>query len=225
MAKIMGGLWFEKPAKAPEAQPQPQPPAVISDSITRPLGSIKLEAKERDWVVKEENRKLYAAYRFDGQTGGSGGTKTFNDAVDLQQQKPPVPASAWPTAFVFEWVSFGNNTSDCRLLGFSVIYDKASPLKHGAYTDSPGLRVNLAEDEKIVKVSLASSDRFGMIAIDFMELRTRKSDGKVERSYTAGLKDGKTVVDYMPFDGKTGLKGFWGASGDAIDRMGPIWGS
>jgi hypothetical protein len=199
----------EMKSQAPEvpfAEPPPGP-------ICTPGITAMLNKEEQDFVNSDENRRLYAKYRFDSATGHDGGGP-FNDAIQLQQAMVPV---AWPRRLEFRMISWGGQSI---LRWVQVDYDQMQ-LVHGSEgTAVDSMTIELAADEKVNRMRMAKgTEIWGVEGVRFVEVFT--SSGQNRR---LGDEGGQEVKDYYPYDGCQGLKSFFGGAGDVIDKLAPIWG-
>ena len=183
------------------------------EQLTTPEIQASLTGDMSTFLASDETRRNYAAYRFDRHVGSSGGGP-FNDAITLRGAMIPVQ---WPKRIEFHMVSWG---SDIIVRLVKVIYDQTQ-LSHGSEgTIHSSISLDLTSGEQIVRLRLGKGLlTWGVEGVAFVELST--STGQTAK---IGDEDGKEVVDYHPYGGCTGLKGFHGGSGDVIDRLGPIWG-
>ncbi|KAK3312104.1 hypothetical protein B0H66DRAFT_538394 [Apodospora peruviana] len=201
----------EPPANAPES-----PVVINTDTDICPPGIRQhLGDPEKLFANSTDHKSLYAGYRFDRQIGSSqylDGATTFNDAVTLGPTATLPPAYPWPRRFEFHMRRY--------LHQVRTFYDHTS-LSHGsngAWTDK--LVVELAAGEVINRLRLGQRRNGGYESVTFVEVYT--SAGQVKHVGNAPYDD--AVIDYYPYGGATGLKGFWGYEGVLVDKLGPIWG-
>ena len=192
---------------SPLAAPAPAP-------LCPPDIEVNLTNDMKAFLASDENRDRYAAFRFDRHTGSSGGGP-FNDAPAILGVMVPVQ---WPKRIEFHMISW---ESDIIVRVVNVIYDQVQ-LSHGtAGITHSSMSLDLAEGEYINSMKLGKGRlTWGLEGVSFVELST--SGGQ---SAQIGNEVGKEIVEYHPYGGCTGLKGFHGGSGDVVDRLGPIWGS
>jgi hypothetical protein len=208
---------------------QSDPKKLSTSSLTRSAYSVAFEPAETAWLLNPDNIKRYAAYRFDGQPGGGGGT-AFNDAESLQQKSPPVPSAAWPNKIVLERKPIAGGQNEFLLTGIGVYYEAATllhNLKNDFKADDPNItQTTLAANDRVTKMVVGIGVRgdLPLAAVEYLELEIHRGDGKVTL-VTIGVRGTKQTFEYKPFDGMKGLKGFWGGAGFHIDRLGAIWGS
>ncbi|KLP16646.1 Uncharacterized protein LW94_7661 [Fusarium fujikuroi] len=179
-------------------------------------GSIKehLIQQERAFVDSEDNKRKYSKYRFDRSVGNpSGGF--FVDAVVLEKAMLPV---SWPERIEISLRKWGNG----KVKRVRTMYEQTHQT-HGTDTGETqdSIFIDLEAGEVVNRVKLGKGNfSGGMSGVGFIELHTSKNR---QRSIgSAELCD--EVIDCVPYDGCTGLKGFWGGKGDLIDRLGAIWG-
>ncbi|KAK4184695.1 hypothetical protein QBC35DRAFT_505299 [Podospora australis] len=180
-----------------------------------------LDKNEIDWISEPKNKVKYAEFRFEWhvvdkeKSGGS----YFNDAVKIKEAILPVQ---WPKQLMFQMVKRGNACDIVRLV--QVDYDQLH-MSHGSRPKSSSEQltvVDLAEDEKVNEIYIGKGpDSSSPAGIAFIEIRT--SAGQVQR---VGSREAAVdpITRYRPYGGTTGLKGWWGRSGDVIDKIAPIWG-
>ncbi|KAF2108743.1 hypothetical protein BDV96DRAFT_652676 [Lophiotrema nucula] len=197
-------------AELPQVSPFAPPPlaALCSQEIYETLNE-----NERAFVDLDDNKRLYANYRFDRATGHDGGGP-FNDATDLQQAMIPV---TWPSHIEFRMIQWGPS----RILRFvQVIYDQMQ-LQHGSDgTVAESMSIDLAPDERISRIRLGKGhETWGVEGVAFVEVHTTSGQTR-----SMGNEEGIEVIDYYPPGGYAGLKGFWGGCGDVLDKLAPIWG-
>jgi hypothetical protein len=188
----------------------PPPPADICAANIVPF----LSESEKAWVSSDDNKRAYSALRFDRATGHEGGGP-FNDAPELMQPVTPV---TWPQRLEFKMISWGGHNI---LRHVQVAYDQLL-LDHGSDgLEADSLTVVLAAGEKVNRIRMGKgTETWGVEGVAFVEIYT--TAGQVRS--LGHESDGHDVIDYYPYDGTEGLKGWWGCSGDAIDKLAPIWG-
>lgn len=189
------------------------PPPVLYDATS---GST-LNSHEHSYLDNEANRKAWQKYRFGIARGcfeeDDGGC--FNDCTALEATSVP---TTWPTRIEIKMVWW--RQPNAVVGSFKVIYSNTQ-LSHGA-TGLPlvyTLTLDLAEGERVTKIRMSNGplvwEHYG---VSFVELTTNL--GTVR---SIGRAEGD-VIETSVYDGCEGLKGFYGKSGDMVDRMGPIWG-
>jgi hypothetical protein len=197
-------------AKDIQASPfAPPPPAPITTAGL----AAEMSPADQAWVNDDANKRTYAQFRFDRHTGSDGGGP-FNDAIELV--KPIVPVT-WPQRLEFRMISWGGH----NIVRFvEVAYDQLQ-LRHGSEgAVADALTVHLGAGEKVNRIRLGEGqETWGVEGVTFVEIHT--TSGQVCR---VGEENGHEITDYYPFDGAQGLKGWWGMSGDIIDKLAPIWG-
>ncbi|KAF2269988.1 hypothetical protein CC78DRAFT_574096 [Lojkania enalia] len=125
---------------------EPPPGAICTADITNTL-----DDNEKAFVNSDDNRRLYAAYRFDSPSGHDGGG-SFNDAVQLQQAMIPV---SWPCLLKFRMISWGGQNILRRV---QVDYDQLQLAHglHGAVADN--MTIELSADEKINHIRMTKGE-------------------------------------------------------------------
>ena len=193
-----------------KASPLQEPPP---GSLCSPEVNETLNASEKEFMESEDNRRLYANYRFDRATGHDGGGP-FNDAIVLQQSMVPV---TWARRIEFRMVSWG---SDIIVRMVQVSYDQMQ-LTHGSEGNvADTLAIDLADGEKINRIKFGKGNpMWGVEGVAFIEIFSTHGQNK-----RIGNDSGKQVTDYSPPTGFEGLKGFFGGCGDVCDKLAPIWG-
>jgi hypothetical protein len=103
-----------------------------------------------------------------------------------------------------------------RLDRVSISTSSGATLVHGG-TGGTAKSLTLATGDKIVEVQACSGQYDSRTRIFYMRVKTA-SGSQVEA--------GKTTSSCQTWLAQAGweLKGFWGRSGDNIDRIGPVWG-
>lgn len=199
-------------AKDIQAAPSPFAPPPPAPITTAGLAA-EMSAADQAWVNDDANKRTYAQFRFDRHVGSDGGGP-FNDAVELV--KPIVPV-AWPQRLEVRMISWGGHNI---VRYVEVVYDQLQ-LRHGSEgTVADSMTVHLGAGEKINRIRLGEGqETWGVEGVAFVEIHT--TSGQV---YRVGQEEGNHVTDYYPFDGAEGFKGWWGMSGDIIDKLAPIWG-
>jgi hypothetical protein len=123
----------------------------------------------------------------------------------------------WPKRVEVNMVHWGHRP----IVGWYKMNYEQMALSHGndRGTAIETLALNLADGEYINKVRMCKGDLvWGVEGIMFMEVTT--SMGRVEKCGS----ESDDVVEAVGPSGFPGLKGFFGCSGDVVDRMGAIWG-
>ncbi|KAF5588625.1 hypothetical protein FPANT_6543, partial [Fusarium pseudoanthophilum] len=173
--------------------------------------SIKasLTQQERAFVDSEFNKRKYSQYRFGDLVGVPGGG-FFVDTLFLEQAIEHV---SWPDRIEI----LLQDLNDSRVYAVRVTYQQTQE-SHGKNMGETvdSTFIDLEEGEVVNEVTLGRRDTTG---VAFIRLRTSKNS----ETRIGTLKDCVEVTKCVPYDGCTGLKGFWGGSGDLVDRLGPIW--
>ncbi|KAF5641462.1 uncharacterized protein FTJAE_4114 [Fusarium tjaetaba] len=173
--------------------------------------SIKasLTQQERAFVDSEFNRRKYSQYRFGDLVGVPGG-RFFVDTLFLEQAMVHV---SWPDRIEI----LLQDLNDSRVYALRTTYQETQE-SHGKNMGETvdSTFIHLEEGEVVNEVTLGRRDTTG---VAFIRLRTSKN----RETRIGTLKDCVEVTKCVPYDGCTGLKGFWGGSGDLVDRLGPIW--
>lgn len=125
---------------------------------------------------------------------------------------------SWPERIEISLRKWGNG----KVKRVRTMYEQTHQT-HGTDTGETqdSIFIDLEAGEVVNRVKLGKGNfSGGMSGVGFIELHTSKNR---QRSIgSAELCD--EVIDCVPYDGCTGLKGFWGGKGDLIDRLGAIWG-
>ncbi|KAF5602070.1 uncharacterized protein FSUBG_7905 [Fusarium subglutinans] len=182
---------------------------ICSDSIKE-----HLIEQELAFVDDEDNKRKYSQYRFDRSVGKPTGG-FFVDAIVLEKAMFPV---SWPESIEIRLRVWGNG----KVKLVRTMYQQTHQT-HGTNSGETqtSMILDLEEGEVVNLVKLGKGNAHGgMTGVGFVELQTSKS-----RKASVGSEElCDEVIECAPYDGCTGLKGFWGGKGDLIDRLGPIWG-
>ena len=198
----------------PTPAPAPSPYADICAPTIVPY----LNSAEQAFVSSPENKRLYSTFRFDRPTGHDGGGP-FNDAVELLQQVGGALPSLWPRTIEIQMIQWSTQRIVRRI---EVDYvDSQVRFGHGSEgTVAESLTISLAQGERINRLKLGKGeDIWAVEGVAYVEVFTTAG-----QNLRIGDPTGKEVIDYYPYDGCVGLKGFWGGQGDVIDKLAPIWG-
>ncbi|KAF5664050.1 hypothetical protein FDENT_12978 [Fusarium denticulatum] len=173
--------------------------------------SIKasLTQQERAFVDSEFNKRKYSQYRFGDLVGVPGG-RFFVDTLFLEKA---IVSVSWPDRIEL----LLQDLNDSRVYAVRMTYQETQE-SHGKNMGETvdSTFIDLEEGEVVNQVTLGRRDTTG---VAFIRLCTSKN----RETRIGTLKDCVEVMKCVPYDGCTGLKGFWGGAGDLVDRLGPIW--
>lgn len=189
----------------------PPAPPICTEGL-----ALQMSPTEQAFVNSDENRRRYAAFRFDRATGHDGGGP-FNDAVALVNSGKDL-AALWPKTIEFQMIQWSTQRIVRRV---EVDYYEIQ-LEHGGNVGSAAdsLTIYLAPDERINRMKLGKGDEIWAVeGVAYVEVWTTAG-----QNLRIGDPTGREVIDYYPYDGAVGLKAFWGCQGDVIDKLAPIWG-
>ncbi|KAK3984473.1 hypothetical protein QBC44DRAFT_388282 [Cladorrhinum sp. PSN332] len=175
-----------------------------------------LSDEEKANILSTFGRQKYGSkFRF-GKPVAKHGGGFFCDAHELSSSMIPV---GYPTRVEINMVRWGES----RIVGWVVTtYDQMVLTRGNDRGASLGsIALDFQPGEHIVKVRLAKGDLvWGVEGIAFIEVTT--SAGRVQ---ALGSFQGREIVQSSAGGDKfPGLKGWFGSSGDVVDRLGPIWG-
>ncbi|KAJ4243311.1 hypothetical protein NW762_014836 [Fusarium torreyae] len=210
MKDTMKSVQEEVDAHKKEVEQMAPPAEICSEDIKK-----HLVEEELAFVSADDNKRAYSQYRFDRSVGNPG-AGFFVDAVTLEKTMVPVE---WPQSIELSLRTWGDYG---KIRKVRTSYERTTQT-HG--TDQGPLQdsliVPLSSGEVINRIRLGKGDNVvGVFGVGFVELHTSKGDKRT----IGDEKICTEVIDCRPYDGCTGLKGFWGGKGDIIDRLGPIWG-
>ncbi|KAF9561132.1 hypothetical protein CPC08DRAFT_689282 [Agrocybe pediades] len=156
----------------------------------------------------------------DAVVGGPHGD-AFNDLVDLfPTSQPPTARSAVPrlTSITLRGANRLDAISYTVQLPSTTSPAPSKTLTHGGTGGSPST-LTLASNERITQVKACSGKYNSRTRVFYIELMTNTG-----RAVAAGKQTGDCVVMNAPSSGATwGLVGFYGRSGDEVDRVAPLW--
>jgi hypothetical protein len=104
-----------------------------------------------------------------------------------------------------------------RLDRIEAAYDSISTITHGG-TGGDAVSLTLASGETLVEVSACSGEKDGHTRVFYMNVTTSAGN-----TLEAGTATDACSTLSAPESGKR-VVGFWGRSGDEVDRMGVVWG-
>ncbi|VUC31601.1 unnamed protein product [Clonostachys rosea] len=188
---------------------EPSQPAPCSPEVEQ-----NMTEQEKSVLLSSAGRNKYRNFRFD-KTVGSPGGGFFCDAVELTNSLAPI---AWPQRIEVHMVRWDTS----QVVGWiKTAYEQMVLTRGNDRGHSLGsIVINFTAEEYVTKVRLAKGPMvWGAEGIAFIEITT--NTGRLER---LGDSSGRQVVESSATSEYTGLKGFYGTSGDIVDRLGPIWG-
>ncbi len=195
---------------AAKAPPAPSAAPICADHIIP-----HLNAAEQAFVNSDDNRRRYANFRFDQPTGHDGGGP-FNDAVTLFEKQSATGEALWPKVIEIQMIQWSTQRIVRRV---EVDYYQLQ-LEHGSVgTVADSLTIYLAPDERINRMRMGKGDEiWAAEGVAYLEVWTTAG-----QNLRIGDSTGRELIDYYPYDGCVGLKGFWGCQGDVLDKLAPIW--
>ncbi|KAK6335581.1 hypothetical protein TWF696_002349 [Orbilia brochopaga] len=196
--------------------------AAPGTTTSSPLGNLCTEGifnllsqEEKEFVGSDYNKLLYSTFRFGSATGCYGG-ESFNDAPSLLGVHNI--AINWPRRIEINALDsvFSKIVISVRLVYYQL------ELVHGSEgLMTKNLVLDLEQDERINRIRMGKGSSVeGLKGIEFVEVFT-----SLGRCAKVGNENGTLVVEeHSPYDGRTGLKGFFGMTGAVLHSLGPIWG-
>ncbi|KAK7691554.1 hypothetical protein QCA50_004953 [Cerrena zonata] len=148
-----------------------------------------------------------------GDTSGGPHGDPFNDVAGVLSGEVPILTSV---------TIRGGSRVDA--VSFTVKYKSGSTstASHGG-TGGDAKTLNLASGEFVNSVTTCWGQKSGHTRVFYASLTTNKGNTLTNGATTS---DCQTItVPSDKGDGAWGLVGFWGRSGDEIDRLGPVWGA
>lgn len=199
---------------APDPFAPPPPPILYNDVV-----KAFLNGPEKTMLDGEEIRRSWSAYRFDipaGDPHEGDESKRFVDCRQLMETSVP---TSWPTRIEVMMVDWRMPN---QVIGSIRVSYSNVQLYHGTEKGTPAgtLTIDLIGGKKVIAVNMCTGPAvWGTHGVSWIEFGL--SDGT---SKAIGTQHGTPIRTAIHW-GMTGMKGFFGRSGDIIDRIGVIWGS
>lgn len=196
---------------------------VIASALCTSDVEAHLSNTERAFMNSMDNKRRFAAYRFDipcGAPGVSFLSAAFNDAETLACSRVP---DTFPKRLEINMVYWGWEESELIVGRIEIVYDQMQPAQiiHGRRQGNAlqTLALDFNRGEYVIRVRMAKGIMdLGEKGLSFIEVTTNQ--GRMEM---VGREAGEIMDTIVPV-GMTGLKGFYGRQGGVVDRLGVIWG-
>ena len=149
-----------------------------------------------------------------GDTAGGPHGDPFNDVAGVLANEVPILTSI---------TIRGGNRVDA--VSYTVKYKSNGSTATASHGGSGGdaKTLNLASGEYITSTKLCWGQKDGRTRVFYTSVTTNKGNSLANGATTSDCQTVTTPSDKG--DGAWGLVGFWGRSGDEIDRLGPVWGA